>query len=659
MPSLLYFIKALLRRKHIEQNSLTQTRLDRCLSTLDLTALGIGSTLGLGIYVLAGEVASRTAGPAVTLSFFVAAVASVFAGLCYAEFGARVPKAGSAYVYSYVTVGELMAFIIGWNLVLEYVIGTASVARGYSLYIDALVNGTIQKHFREWMPMDVNGLSAYPDFLAFGITLLLTVMLSVGVKESTRFNSIFTFLNLLVVLFIVIAGSFKASVSNWTIPEKDIPEGYNGGSGGFLPFGFSGMMAGAATCFYGFIGFDVIATTGEEARNPQRSIPIGIVISLLFVFLAYFGVSAVQTLMMPYYLQTEDLTAGAPLPYVFEHAGWPVAKWIISIGALTGLSTSLLGAMFPLPRVLYSMASDGVIFRWLATVHPKFKTPLLATFLSGLLAGGMAAMFDVKELADMMSIGTLLAYTLVAISVLILRYRYNANKIGLSDSDDMAGDVHEVTPLKDSVDNEYKEDRLQPFPTSPGSDNSVNTNQFVGSSNDSNDNRVFSYKDILRQTFNVDRLTSPTPLSSLTSVILIISSCIVLIILDSLLVALEDRLADRETTAIVVVSVMFALLIVNIAALGTQPSSAKRISFQVPLVPWIPFLSVFVNFYLMLKLSRMTWIRFAVWMFIGLSIYFLYGLWNSNERERDEKKKCQPNVKYETKDNTELCAIKD
>ncbi|CAG2162833.1 unnamed protein product [Oppiella nova] len=452
MPSLAYIIKALLRRKHIEQSSLTQTRLDRCLSTLDLTALGVGSTLGLGIYVLAGEVASRTAGPAVTLSFFVAAVASVFAGLCYAEFGARVPKAGSAYVYSYVTVGELMAFIIGWNLILEYVIGTASVARGYSLYIDALVNGTIQAHFREWMPIDVTGLSAYPDFLAFGITLLLTAMLSIGVKESTRFNSIFTGLNLLVVLFIVIAGSFKADIKNWTIPEDDVPKGH--GSGGFMPFGFSGMMAGAATCFYGFIGFDVIATTGEEARNPQRSIPIGIVLSLLLVFLAYFGVSAIQTLMMPYYLQTEELTNGAPLPYVFEHAGWPVAKWIISIGALTGLSTSLLGAMFPLPRVLYSMASDGVIFRFLATVHPKFKTPLLATGVSGVFAGGMAAMFDVKELADMMSIGTLLAYTLVAISVLILRYSDSANKIGLSDSDRLVGDAHEVTPLKDSVDNE-------------------------------------------------------------------------------------------------------------------------------------------------------------------------------------------------------------
>lgn len=155
----------------------------------------------------------------------------------------------------------------------------------------------------------------------------------------------------------------------------------------------------------GFIGFDVIATTGEEAKNPQRSIPISIVLSLLFVFLAYFGVSAIQTLMLPYYLQTEEITQGAPLPYVFEQVGWPIAKWVITIGALTGLSTSLLGAMFPLPRVLYSMASDGVIFRSFADINSRTQTPILATIISGLLSGAMAAIFEVKELADMMSIG--------------------------------------------------------------------------------------------------------------------------------------------------------------------------------------------------------------------------------------------------------------
>lgn len=223
-------------------------------------------------------------------------------------------------------------------------------------------------------------------------------MLAFGVKESTRFNSIFTTLNLGVVIFVVAAGSFHINWNNWNISAEEA-EKNSGGSGGFFPYGFSGVMAGAATCFYGFIGFDVIATTGEEAINPQKSIPISIVLSLLFVFFAYFGISAVQTLMLPYFLQTEVLTGGAPLPYVFAQVGWPVAKWIISIGALTGLSTSLLGAMFPLPRVLYSMASDGVIFRFLANVHPYTKTPIAATLISGVFAGALACIFEVKELA--------------------------------------------------------------------------------------------------------------------------------------------------------------------------------------------------------------------------------------------------------------------
>ncbi|KAJ8319744.1 hypothetical protein KUTeg_001331 [Tegillarca granosa] len=363
------FIKKLTRKKYVDFKNVTDTKLARCLSTLDLTALGIGSTLGAGIYVVAGQVAKETAGPSVAISFLIAAVASVLAGsLCYAEFGARVPKTGSAYVYSYVTVGEFIAFIIGWNLILEYVI----------------------------------------------------VILAVGVKESSTFNNIFTGVNLLVVTYIIICGMFKADIHNWQISPSEIPNSTTEGEGGFMPFGFSGMMSGAATCFYAFVGFDCIATTGEEVKNPQKAIPISIVLSLLFCFLAYFGISAVITLMCPYYL----LDSNAPLPLVFSRVGWGVAKYIISVGAICGLSTSLLGAMFPLPRVLYAMATDGIIFRFLCIVNERFKTPLIATFISGVFAGVMAMLFDLKELVDMMSIGTLLAYTLVGVCVLLLRYTY-------------------------------------------------------------------------------------------------------------------------------------------------------------------------------------------------------------------------------------------
>ena len=357
----------LTRRKIFDPASEAEgAKLDRCLTLFDLTALGVGATMGVGIYVLAGAVAKDVAGPSVVLSFLVAGIASSLSGLCYAELGSRVPKAGSAYVYSYVTVGEGIAFVIGWNLILEYAIGTASVARGYSGYLDSLLNKTMANAFRNLLPINVPFLSPYPDLCALVITLLLTLILCIGVKESTRFNNIFTCLNICVVVFVTFCGLIKADLKNWQLEPV---EGY--GAGGFFPYGISGTLAGAATCFYGFVGFDTIATSGEEAQRPQRNIPLAIVISLSLVFVAYFGISSALTLMVPYYLQD----ATAPLPYAFHQAGWIFAGYIVSGGALFGLSTSLLGAMFPLPRVLYAMASDGLLFKWLSHIHPKYQTP--------------------------------------------------------------------------------------------------------------------------------------------------------------------------------------------------------------------------------------------------------------------------------------------
>ena len=343
-------------------------------------------------------------------------------------------------MYAYVTVGEFIAFVIGWNLLLEYVIGTASVARAYSGYLDSLLNNTMQNHFREAMPINISFLSPYPDFCAFLITLALTIILSCGVKESTRFNNLFTALNIMVVVFVTIFGFINADLNNWKISESDLPK-TNGtetfGQGGFLPYGINGVLAGAATCFYGFVGFDAIATSGEEALNPQKSIPISLILSLSIIFLSYCGISSVLTLMVPYFAQD----VSAPLPGAFQYVGWPVGRWIVAVGAILGLSTSLLGAMFPLPRVIYAMASDGVIFRGLATIHPRFQTPFLATILSGIITGllgtnwiiadykywkprkllsinYLAMLLDLKSLVDMMSIGTLMAYMIVRLEMI-------------------------------------------------------------------------------------------------------------------------------------------------------------------------------------------------------------------------------------------------
>lgn len=291
------------------------------------------------------------------------------------------------------------------------------MARGYSGYLDSLINNTLSTTFKQWMPMNIEHMSSYPDLFALTITLLLSIMLAFGVKESSRFTSIFTLINLSIVIFVITVGSFKVDITNWQLTNSTGQLPPKAGDGGFFPFGISGALAGAATCFYSFVGFDIIATTGEEVKNPQKSIPISIILSLTIIFIAYLGVSSIQTLIWPYY----DLNQAAPLPYVFERVGFNFAKYLITVGALAGLSTALIGAMFPLPRILYAMANDGLLFRSLANVNVNTKTPLLATFISGVFAAIMAAIFDVTELADMMSIGTLLAYTLVSVAILLLR----------------------------------------------------------------------------------------------------------------------------------------------------------------------------------------------------------------------------------------------
>ncbi|XP_026464799.1 high affinity cationic amino acid transporter 1-like [Ctenocephalides felis] len=450
----------------------------------------------------------------------------------------------------------------------------ASVVKAISTYLDALIGKVISNYLREHLPIDVSFLSPYPDFFAFGVTMLFTIALAFGAKESSRFNNLFTLVNLAVVGFFVAAGAVKADASNWSLPPT---AGH--GDGGFAPYGIVGIIAGASKCFYGFIGFDCVCLAGEEAKNPKKSLPIAVIGSLFITFLSYFSISTVLTMLLPYYEQDVD----APLTHAFELLGWTTPQYIVSIGAIFGLCASLMGSMFPLPRIIYAMASDGLLFEFMGRVHPRFKTPFLGTLLAGFLTGLMALFFDLEELVDMMSIGTLLAYSMVAACVMLLRYE---------------------------IDRTEDESKLLEVPS----------------------------QGVFHTFFNVGRRTKAPTVRTSAIVTWSATSYTILCLSGCLIATKMDGFSDGEVLPVVLVGVIAAVALMCLLIIARQPPSSAKLSFTVPFVPWLPALSILINVFLMMSLSVTTWVRFMIWIVVGLLIYFGYGLWHSHERESIRKK---------------------
>ena len=383
--------------------------LKRTLTAFDLTLLGIGAIIGTGIFVLTGTAAANQAGPAIVLSYLAAGLACAFAALCYAEFASMIPIAGSAYTYAYATLGEIVAWMIGWDLILEYAVGSMTVAVGWSGYFQRILLG-FGLHLPLWMtasPWAVDG--AVINLPAAIIVLFITVLLVVGVRESARFNAVMVAIKLAAVLFFIAAGFTYVEPANWSP---------------FMPYGFSGVMAAAAVVFFAYIGFDAVSTTAEEAKNPQRDLPIGIIASLVLCTFLYLVVSAILTGILPvveYKADAQFLNAPVGFALAVIHQDW--AAGLVSAGAVAGITSVLLVMLMSQPRIFFAMSRDRLLPPGASKVHPRFRTPYVTTIITGLVVAVCAALVPIQILGEMTSIGTLFAFMVVCAAVMMLRVK--------------------------------------------------------------------------------------------------------------------------------------------------------------------------------------------------------------------------------------------
>ncbi|KAI6673586.1 hypothetical protein NL676_001492 [Syzygium grande] len=589
-------LRSLVRRKRVDSAAHARRdghQLARRLSVLDLIAIGVGATVGAGVYILVGTVAREYTGPALTISFLIAGVAAALSAFCYAELACRCPSAGSAYHYTYICVGEGVAWLIGWSLILEYTIGGSAVARGISPNLAVFFGGEdklpsfLARH-------TIPGIGIVVDPCAAALVISVTVLLCIGIKESSVAQTIVTTINVSAMIFIIAAGGYIGFKTGWV--GYELPNGY-------FPYGVTGMLGGSAVVFFSYIGFDSVTSTAEEVKNPQRDLPVGIGVALSICCILYMLVSVVIVGLVPYYALDPD----TPISSAFANYGMQWAVYILTTGAVMALCSSLMGSILPQPRILMAMARDGLLPSFFADINRHTQVPVNSTVVTGVLAAALAFFMDVSQLAAMVSVGTLLAFTTVAVSVLILRY-VPPDEVPLT-----SGLQESIGSVSSQFNNDLKGTASMDFgysavPSNEGDWLLVETSEC-------------SIEDDAMQKHVIKERRRKIAAWSIAFVcigILILVSAASVEGLPSMLRLILCGLAGDAVLGSLVVLAC------------TEQDDARHDfghagGFQCPFVPFLPVACILVNTYLLVSLGLGTWFRVSIWMMIGALVYIFYG----------------------------------
>ncbi|TYI02385.1 hypothetical protein ES332_A11G263700v1 [Gossypium tomentosum] len=593
--------KSLVRRKQVDSVHVRREghQLARKLTALDLTAIGVGTTIGAGVYVLVGTVAREHTGPALTVSFLIAGLAAALSAFCYAELASRCPSAGSAYHYTYICIGESVAWLIGWSLFLEYTIGGAAIARGISPNIALFLGGEGNLPaflVRHTIPQ----LGVVVDPCAAILVLIVTFLLCAGIKESSLVQTIVTTLNVCALLFIIVAGGYLACKTGWVGYELH---------GGFFPFGLNGMLAGSAIVFFSYIGFDAVTGAAEETKRPLRDLPLGIGMTLTLCCILYMLVSVVIVGLVPYYALNPD----TPISSAFSANGMQWAAYIVTAGAVTALCASLMGSLLPQPRLLMAMARDGLLPAFFSDISTRTHVPVKSTVTTGMLAAVLAFFMDVSELSGMVSVGTLLAFTVVAISILILRYA-----------------PPEEVPLPSSLQQFIDSVRKQLDDDSQSMERKeFNDVDIVEQSPSQSDHGEASIQyPLIEKQFSEGNQDKQNPQRRRNIAVWNIALfCIGVLVLTSAASAEYLPSLVRFSLGTVGAAILLCSLVV-LACLNqdeARHSFGHTGGFLCPFVPFLPAACILINAYLLMSLGVGTWIRVSIWLIMGALVYISYG----------------------------------